>query len=376
MTEITALAAAAPLDGTELIAALQGGAPVKVAASAMTSFTQAGTGAVARPVSGKLGDVLSRSDYDTLANAWASTGRKLFIDPATGRVLITARDTPVNYSTSKAGFVYQGLDAANMTLDELAPNAVFDMNYTGQGWVDAANRQSRSIGLGVFAYVGKQGDSSAHAFTVIGELKAIGTGAIGTGTGGYNECGGYQGTITNIGSTRGNISGYEFITADGTSGTNFDTDIKNCIARVARFNNGSRPVVCFMASSEGTVAVDAILTTNAGAFDEFKVGLDLSGTTFTTGFAATFPNNTGLGWNGSDSVVRLVVGSSNIGVSYLRPSDTGAWTEMQSTGGVTLLRAENVSDSISIYVNGSLKKVTQGATDSGGTGFRLLRVPN
>lgn len=290
---------------------------------------------------------------------------------------VIKHSSPLNYSAStRASFVTQHEDAQNLALNDIIPGSVFDFTYSGQGWVDAANNLSQSTSMGLFVATTKTGDSSAHCFTGIGQLGAIGSGSIGTGTGGYNELGGFQAQLTNIGSTHGNISGYEVLTADGTSGTNFDTAIKNVIARVARYNAGSRPVHCFMASSEGNKPVDSILTVNTSAYNQFKAGIDLSSTTFTTGFAALFPNNTGISFKGNDGTNRIVLGSSNLGVSYLRPSDTAAYVEIQSTTGTTLLRSENLSDSLSIYVNGSLKKITQGAANSGGAGFALLRVTN
>lgn len=45
-------------------------------------------------------------------------------------------------------------------------------------------------------------------------------------------------------------------------------------------------------------------------------------------------------------------------------------------GGTTRFQVSALNDAVSIMVNNALKQVTQGAADSGGTGFRVLRVPN
>ena len=60
--------------------------------------------------------------------------------------------------------------------------------------------------------------------------------------------------------------------------------------------------------------------------------------------------------------------------------DRSSYVEFQDTGSVTIFKADgtNSSTSTNIYVmhGGTLQQVTLGATDSGGTGFRVLRVPN
>ncbi len=47
-----------------------------------------------------------------------------------------------------------------------------------------------------------------------------------------------------------------------------------------------------------------------------------------------------------------------------------------SAGATERLSVLNQSDSIKIHVDGALQLITAGATDSGGSGFKLLRVPN
>jgi hypothetical protein len=45
-------------------------------------------------------------------------------------------------------------------------------------------------------------------------------------------------------------------------------------------------------------------------------------------------------------------------------------------GGTTRFQVSALNDAVWIMVNSALKQITQGAADSGGTGFRVLRVPN
>lgn len=56
--------------------------------------------------------------------------------------------------------------------------------------------------------------------------------------------------------------------------------------------------------------------------------------------------------------------------------DRGANDLLAILGGATRLKVSALNDAISIMVNNALKQITEGAADSGGTGYKLLRVPN
>ena len=74
----------------------------------------------------------------------------------------------------------------------------------------------------------------------------------------------------------------------------------------------------------------------------------------------------------------------SVGAPSLRfasDSDTGVYLSATghislATAGTERFRVEDSVNSLYIYIGGSLRQVTYGATDSGGSGYRYLRVPN
>lgn len=74
------------------------------------------------------------------------------------------------------------------------------------------------------------------------------------------------------------------------------------------------------------------------------------------------------------ATLTAALGSGAVGVE-----DGSATLSVMSDGGTVpvLTMSGGLPDNpLSVRVGGSLKQVTQGAADSGGTGFRVLRVPN
>jgi hypothetical protein len=98
--------------------------------------------------------------------------------------------------------------------------------------------------------------------------------------------------------------------------------------------------------------------------------------TVSTSVPAGLPNNASLYFKDSGSVYQPILGVNNLNVSFLRPASASAYSEIQNYAGTTLLRAEDLGDSVSILVGSSLRRIGVGAADSGGTGFRMLIVPN
>jgi hypothetical protein len=80
-------------------------------------------------------------------------------------------------------------------------------------------------------------------------------------------------------------------------------------------------------------------------------------------------NNSWFGFNAGDPIVNWDVNDVD---GYIRSSNT-RYIDINS---VSRFRASDNTDAIEIYVNGALKRITVGAADSGGVGFRMLRVPN
>lgn len=68
--------------------------------------------------------------------------------------------------------------------------------------------------------------------------------------------------------------------------------------------------------------------------------------------------------------------AANGGLFRLASSSNGTLTWRVTASEIRLQVNGTGNDAVLIWVNGSLKQITQGASDSGGTGFRVLRVPN
>jgi hypothetical protein len=310
-------------------------------------FLQLGAGAVVRTAQDKMRDFLSSSDFATLAQMWAADTYKQKFDPITGKVWFNTDLTPLDYSTSRAGFVFQHRDTASGALNELIPGAVDQFNVTGNGVVNAGIELSQTIWQGRFMYMNKTGDGSAHSATVIGQLGAV-------GPGGYNELGGYQGEMTNVGSALGTMSGVEMLLKDSPDGgaTNYSTKMQAIVGRIAKYNPTTRKSYHFYASSEGTLNTNGVIGVNPGG-NKFERGFDFQDAAFSTGQFGLAPNNTSLAWMDSGGVARPTVGMSGTNFTYLRPGSNAATVDLQDFSGVTRFQLVSSSGLVA-WVNQTL----------------------
>jgi hypothetical protein len=70
-------------------------------------------------------------------------------------------------------------------------------------------------------------------------------------------------------------------------------------------------------------------------------------------------------------------GAGSAGGAYIRSvSTSGNVLQVDWSGNQQFIVGNSTANPISVRVNSTLKQVTEGATDSGGAGFKLLRVPN
>lgn len=297
----------------------------------------------------------------------------LLADSAGDRLEIEKDAAPLNYSTTRAAFVVQMKDTTAAAAQVLPPAIVFDMESTGDGDVDSGAEISNSIWTGVTGTMTKSGDGSGHSFTATGELRAF-------GAGGYNELGGFVGTLTNLGSNLGVTVGVEVLVRDSGDGgaTKFNTLLQGVNARVAKWHTTTRRSSAFLASSEGDQAIDAILMTNPSESGSWKLGIDFSRATFSTGLAAVFPNNTNLSWINAAGVSKVGMFLSGADELTLRMAGTGTNTVRidKSDGSNRFLVDTNANDAVSIFVGGAVKRIGVGSADSAGAGFRQLIVPN
>jgi hypothetical protein len=249
---------------------------------------------------------------------------------------------------------------------------VFQYNFTGNGTVNSGTELSQTIWQGQYNFVRKTGDGSAHAFTAIGELGAV-------GPGGYNECGMFQGESTNTGSALGTISGVEMLIKDSpdAGATTFSTKMQAVVGRIAKYNPTVRKSYNFFASSEGALAPNAILGGNAAGLATWQRGFDFEGLTFSSGQFGLAPNNTFLAWLRTGGAAAPVIGVNDADAVFLAATNSsGVVNITDSAFNVRFEVDNNATDAVLIWVNGALKRVTEGVADSGGAGFKLLRVAN
>jgi hypothetical protein len=337
MTTIVQKADLAGLDFTNNNTNAAGGIGVNVsptsavgtAITAANVFLQTGTGAVARTLLAKAQDIVAVQDYASLAQMWASATYKPKMDTATGKVWLNTDPTPLDYSTSRAGFVFQHRDAASGSSGQEVPGAVFQFNSTGDGVVSAGSEVSSTTWHGVYGYQNKTGDGSAHSFTCTGQLGAV-------GAGGYNELGGFQGNLTNLGSSLGTMSGVELLLKDSPDGgtTTYSTKMQAIVGRIAKYNPTTRKSYHFYASSEGALSTNGVLGINP-AGNKFQRGFDFQGAAFSSGQFGLAPNNTSLAWMDAGGSAQPIVGVSNTNVTYLRPAAGSATLDLQDYGGTT-----------------------------------------
>jgi hypothetical protein len=290
------------------------------------------------------------------------------------RFEIQKHDAPLNYAANtRAAFVCQVKDTQNLGSNELVPAAMFDFTFTGTGNVNAPLYFSDSIWMGLTAVAKKYNNGSGHCFTGIGELHA-------PNAAGYNELGGIQGTLTNMGSTNGNMSGFEWILKDSPdNGTNsYPTFMKPVISRAAQFNAGST-TRSFFASSEGSQNLANVLSLNPQSTAKWVMGIDFTelANPFSTGVAVALPNNSNISWTQSGGLLVPVLGVGSIDQTYLRCAANNSVIQLQTFAGESGLEVDNNStDRVFVFVGGSLKRLLVGAADSGGTGFKQLVVAN
>lgn len=308
------------------------------------------------------------------------TGQKLFQYDSTingPRVEIQKTDTPANYAGTRAAFVFQYKDDEALGANEGVAGAYLLFTSTGDGVVDPVAPLSESIWQGMVVGSEKFGDGSQHSISAIGQLQAY-------GASGYNELGLVVGNGTNVGSMNGNVTACEFLLKDGTGpGTsgvdNFPTRMFGYISRIARWNSNALPVHSFYASSEGTIALSSVLGINPGGARLWEVGIDFRNALFSSDHAFIMPNEKFISALDSGGALRRIIGTNAANVNLIFANATSGYFQLATTGGVTLIEANHTLDATNpllLYVNGALKRVTVGAADSGGAGFRYLRVPN
>lgn len=323
-------------------------------------------------------------------------------------------DSPTDYDTSQAVAVFQhefdndGADVPNGTKKD---NDLFIVTDTAQGITASSSSSGVITGRGRRVFYHKENDGSGQAFTASGELDANGVDNSVVGANGYNELGAFQATLTNIGSSNGYMSGGEVHLRDSPDdGVNdYATRMTGFASGIKKYNASALPTYNFHALNEGgagSLDLDTILRAETAGNGAWKRGIDLydDGTwNFSTGVAIQMKETNKIRWTdgtnhsevyaNANSHIILAPGTAAAQVyndnngslsapawSFSADPDTGIFrngtNDLQFVaGGVAGIRILNNNIQVSI-AGGALKTVTEGAADSGGVGFKLLRVPN
>lgn len=252
--------------------------------------------------------------------------------------------------------------------DTLGTGAIQAMSYstfniTGIGSVNAAAHQSYSVWAGITSGVQMRGVGSAHGFTTLGELYSNT----------YNELGGFQAELTNMGSVNGTISGVEMLLKDSPNqgASSYPTKLQPVVSRIAKYNNGTK-ADSFYASSEGIIPPNSILTGNPGG--SWSTGIDFGSQQFTSGYAAIFPNNFALAWKNINGSSVPVFSYNQTGTVFF--TDNRMRFVYSAGGGVYNSIMELDSSGLYMNVGGVMKKIVVAPASSCGNGFSCLAVSN
>lgn len=354
-TDVTVLDVGTPAVTKKITLSVLGGFFTRVSAlaasngSALIGHIATGVGAVPTTAQAELRAIFSRNGFGTLSQAIAAAGFVPVVDPTTGKVFFNSDSSALNYSNTRAGLVLQQRDTASGSASELVPGAVFQFTATGNGVVNSGTETSSTIWQGLYAYMSKTGDGSAHCVTGIGQLGAV-------GVGGYNELGGFQAELTNVGSVLGTISGVEMLIKDSpdAGSTTYSTKMQAIVGRIAKYNPTTRKSYNFYASSEGTRAPNAILGGNTAGLAQWQRGFDFEGLTFTTGQFGLAPNNTALAWLDASANARSILGVNASNETYTRPGSSASLWGVQNFAGSSYL--------MTIFDNGNVG-INTGTTD-------------
>lgn len=298
----------------------------------------------------------------------------LYDFPSNGgwRVELRKTDAPLNYKAgTQAVMVVQNKDKKPLGLNEFSSGIQMDFVTDADGYVLPENRYSGSIWQGLQVTQDKKGDGSGHCYSALGQLKP-------TGAKGYNELGLFQGQATNVGSGNGTISGVEVIVSDGPNNElNYPTALSAVIGRVNRKNNNLLPSYAFVASSEGTRKCTAILATNKQGMKEWERGIDLSEGVFDFGRAVVLPQQGFITSTITNKEIKTILGVGNNDLTVLKYATDNGGLNIQNDSGTPILALDSdPNNPVALRVNGFISRVVVGEPNSGGEGYRMLRVAN
>ena len=309
--------------------------------------------------------------------------------------------SPSDYDSNTAVLAIQQHSTGTLANGLLRENAIFEFRDSVNGTVTSATSSGVITGQGVRSFVSKTNNGSSHALTLTGELGATGTGTA------YNELGGLQGEMTNVGSTNGYMSFLEGHMKDSPDeGANhYATRMTGAALGIKKYNTTTMRADSIHVLNEGQTGsqdLDTILYASTSSHGKWKRGLDLYGDgsfNFTSTHAMRIKHNDKIQWTDGSSNAEIYVNSSaqiildaqqiltggrgSTSNPFIAPSsdpNTGMYSAGADqiglvAGGVEGIRcfSNNIQLSIS---GGALKTVTASANDEHSSGFRYLLIEN
>jgi hypothetical protein len=441
MTEITALPAAAALDGTELLAALQGGNAVKVEVNALRDSIPASTYAelLAAITTAKT----TGKPTDILINGTLSVAATIVVDAPNITLIGTGGDSShdvgtqgagararLNWTGTAGGTVVRFTSISGASNQACTGGGMRNL-YIGCGNSAAIGLQVLSWRKGVFAdlhfdnpttvavdvnvvaTLGEARDTQNNLFDRISCRCLETTG----GTGGLLRLGGdatantslniftqmdcnfVNGTaylfnnsdnnyLTRLRASRASGSG-SAIVFNGSNAAAIECARSNIVTHLT--SNGPLPIIC-----RGTTTFTHPSIDNSVLLLDFDNGYSVP--TIETGASAVWSDTRGLmarlgfiGMGVGDDITNVLAARTRLGngslhlvngsQNHVRLSDaanSNVWgLSIDGSGNLRVLRITGTATfDLPPDLRVNAKAVTEGALNSGGTGFRVLRVPN
>lgn len=128
----------------------------------------------------------------------------------------------------------------------------------------------------------------------------------------------------------------------------------------------------------GIKAGGALIHAASDAPAQLRAGIDFANIAAGFSQAAILlrPNSGNIKWGASGEGGQILSNTASTGMSVIFASGLMVFRNFAGTADAAKFDDNEATDKVFIYVNGSLKKVVAGAIDSGGVGFRMLRVAN
>lgn len=317
----------------------------------------------------------SASNFNTGATLWTGT-----------RISYIGCDFSYNIGiAASVPGIGAGITYVNGGLFTSVGNPPSNISYSGCRFVGNGNAtQGLSSGI-ILDASASAGTEKIDSITITGCIFTdnIARG-IGAGAGGNSN-------LTNIISAGCTFSGttqtetiaaniINVITALNTTGTRYLTDVQYTNNRTLYWGDNvgvQQPIMGINPSNELFIRPSSsaalIRLQNYSGSDI----LQINGSNATFVQQVNHTNNKNLYWADSTGTQQPIIGVNASNETFFRPGSAISTIQFQNYAGTNMIQATNdATNPVNLFVNGVLKNVVVGDADSGGTGFRYLRVAN